>query len=84
MGLDIYLSSDKSNLLATIDSLNSIEKPLIEFEKKTGVVIDEYGKTNLYFDHIKLLNELINQQNEWKIVFQKAIDRNSGLIIEGD
>ncbi len=84
MGMDIYFSTDKNNLVATIDSLSSIEKPLVEFKKKTGVVIDEYGKTNLYFDHIKLLNELINQQNEWKTVFQNAIDKKSGLIIEGD
>jgi len=84
MGMDIYLSTDKNNLIGTINSLSSIKKQLVEFEKKTGVIIDEYGKTNLYFDHIKLLNELINQSNEWKIVFQKAIENNCGLIIEGD
>ena len=84
MGMDIYLSTDKGNLIGTIDSLNSIQKELFEFEKKTGILINEYGRTNLYFDHIKLLNELINKSNEWKIVFQKAIENNCGLIIEGD
>lgn len=42
MGMDIYFSSEKSKLISTIDSLKSIEKELIEFEKKTGVSIDEY------------------------------------------
>ncbi|MCP4054621.1 MAG: hypothetical protein GY739_16485 [Mesoflavibacter sp.] len=84
MGMDIYLSTDKNNLIGSINSLISIQKQLLEFEKKTGVVIDEYGKTNLYLDHIKLLNEAIKQPNEWKVVFQKAIENNCGLIIEGD
>lgn len=34
MGIDIYLSTDKGNLIGTIDSLNSIQKELFEFEKK--------------------------------------------------
>jgi len=84
MGLDIYLSSDKSTLISTIDSITVIEKELDIFEQKTGITIDEYGKTNLYLDHIKLLNSLIKTSNEWKVIFSKAIDLNSGLIIEGD
>jgi hypothetical protein len=84
MGMDIYLSTDKSNLISTIDSITVIEKELNVFEQKTGITIDEYGKTNLYVDHIKLLNSLIKESNEWTMIFQKAIDLNSGLIIEGD
>lgn len=82
--MDIYLSTDKNTIIGTINSLSSIKKQILEFEKKTGVVIDEYGKTHLYFDHIKLLIELISESNEWTIVFQKAIENNSGLIIQGD
>jgi len=84
MGMDIYLSSDKSNLISTIDSITAIEKELNIFKQKTGITIDEYGKTNLYLDHIKLLSSLIKGSNEWTIIFSKAIDLNSGLIIEGD
>ena len=84
MGMDIYFSSDKTKLVLTIDSLKSIENELITFEKQTGIVIDEYGKTNLYLDHIKLLYKLIDKPNEWKTIFEKAIETNSGLVIEGD
>lgn len=71
-------------MVLTIDSLNSIQKELVEFEKKTGIIIDEYGQTNLYFDHIKILNQLIKEKNEWSTIFERAIDLNSGLVIEGD
>lgn len=84
MGLDIYLSVDRTNLISTIDSIKLIEEELKILREKTGVIIDEYGTTKLHLDHIKLLIEIIKTSNEWTIVFQKAIDSNSGLIIEGD
>ncbi len=84
MGMDIYFLSEKTKLISTIDSLEPIKKELIEFEKRTGVLIDEYGKTNLYLAHIKLLDKLIDKPNEWKVIFEKAINLNSGLLIEGD
>ena len=84
MGMDIYCSNEKSVLITTIENLSSIEKPLIQFKNRTGITIDEYGKTNLYFEHIKLLNKLISGQNEWNIIFKRAIEKKCGIIIEGD
>lgn len=84
MGLDIYFSNDKRRLISSIDSINDIQKELSIFQQKTGITIDEYGTTNLYINHIELLNDLIKKQNDWSKVFQKAIDINVGLTIEGD
>ena len=84
MGLDIYLALNKNEIIATIDSLQSIEIALEEFSKKTGITIDPYGTTHLYADHIQLIFSLIPKPNQWTIVFQKALDANTGLIIEGD
>ena len=56
----------------------------LSVENKIGITIDEYGKTNLYFEHIKLLNNLIYGQNEWNIIFKRAIEKKCGIIIEGD
>lgn len=84
MALDIYLSSNKNQSIASIESTSSIQRELVILEQQTGVIIDEYGTTNLYLDHIKLMNNLLDDKNEWSMVFNEAIDSNSGLIILGD
>lgn len=82
--MEIYLTINKNVIIAEIETTQSIEKELKVLESKSGVTIDEYGRTILYFDHIKLLNDLIRVENEWKIVFEKAITKKSNMIIEGD
>jgi len=82
--MDIYNLNYKKEHLGSLDSLCSIEKELIIFKNKTGVVIDEYGTTRLYLDHVKILVSLINADNEWKKIFTKAIEEGHGLLVEGD
>jgi len=85
MSMEFYDLVDKSNFLGKIDSINIIEKELILFESKTGILIDEYGTTRLYLDNIKLLYKLIeNKPNEISKILKTAIDSQIGILIEGD
>lgn len=76
MGMDIYNSNDENYLITTNENINSIKKQLLKFKNRTRFTIDEYGKTNLYFEHIVLLNTLISEQNEWNIILKKVIKKN--------
>ena len=55
------------------------------FKSSTGIIIDEYGTTRLYFDHVKLLLELISKEtSDFKGILKKAVELKIGLLIEGD
>ena len=82
--MDLYYINNKEELIATIDSLESINNILDVFKSKTGLTIDEYDDTKLHLDHIKLLDKLITDDNDWKRVFSKAIEKQTGILILGN
>ena len=84
MGLDIYNLSDKTILIASLESIDSISIGLKELEMKTGQTIDEYGTTRIYLEQLVLLDKFTDEKSEWKPIFKIAIDSGHGLLIEGD
>jgi len=84
MGLDIYNLSNQSIFLTSVDSTESISDGLDELKRKTGLTIDSYGQSRIYLDQIKLLNEKTDEKSEWKPIFESAINKGHGLLIEGD
>ncbi|RFS21182.1 hypothetical protein DVR12_17770 [Chitinophaga silvatica] len=67
MAIDIYKRKDTRNLRFQItDQLyNSIEDTIIaQFQKKTGVYIDNYGTTILTFQHARILKELLEVESK--------------------
>lgn len=103
MAIDFYLLDDRShnNLIYQLEEndLLLIEDALISFKKLTGVIIDAYGRTTIYPDHVKLLLKLLEELEfddkrnkegcNSKIVslkeFLKMLVKNGeGLLIIGD
>lgn len=82
--MDVYLWNDKREFLRTIDSLKLLEEALAKLKEKTGISFDEYSDVKLYIEHIKILNQHLRFKGEWKEIFEKAINNNTGLIIIGD
>jgi len=99
MGIDIYLKKEKQNSLFLItDALyDALDKNIIDdFEKITGVFIDNYGKAKLSFQHsqdlFKLIttdveNKKINFSNELKLFIEfleKIVKEQIDLELIGD
>jgi hypothetical protein len=103
MAIDFYLLDDKShrNLIFQLEEndLSIIEDALIKLQKLTGVVIDAYGKTTMYPDHVKLWLKLLeeleldnkrNKDGHYSRImslkeFLRMVSKNGeGLLIIGD
>jgi hypothetical protein len=64
MSIDIYRRNDSRNRLFEIsEGLYKIlsQSVLNEFERKTGVFIDEYGKSRLTYQHSAILLFLLKE-----------------------
>jgi len=104
MGLDFFQkdSNGKDLLLLSVpdSALSLLEIPINGLHKKTGIYIDPFGTTVLYFDHTKLLISLISDYEstlnfrekkkfeeltkELKSVLKTAVDTRTSLFVEGD
>jgi len=99
MGIDIYLKKEKQNSLFLItDALyDALDKNIIDdFEKITGVFIDNYGKAKFSFQHSQVLfklitteveNKKINFSNELKLFIEfleKIVKEQIDLELIGD
>jgi hypothetical protein len=82
--MDVYLWNEKRLFLARIDSLDGLENALIILKEKTGVIIDEYGDSKIYLEHVQILDEYIDSNSAWKEVLQSALENQCGLIVIGD
>ncbi|WP_196890106.1 hypothetical protein [Aureivirga sp. CE67] len=82
--MEVYNLSNRNELIAVIEELDSIRVPLEKLKEKSGIEIDEYGTSRLYLDHIKFIISCGVQSNQWKEIFEIAIKEKCGLLIIGD
>ena len=70
-----YKRGDRQPIFTITDELFDIlSGPLEEFEKKTGVYIDNYGNSRLYYQHSMLLLQLItNDINNKKQLPERSV-----------
>jgi hypothetical protein len=88
MALEVYNLTNPKEYLGSIEDFTLIETELNLFKRKTGIMIDQYGTTRLYFDHVKLLVELIKTNkkeiNNIKSILKLAVENEHSLLFEGD
>lgn len=95
MAIDFYdlLAPDKKLFEISQDDFNEIEFVFLHLREKTGVVIDPYGRSRIYRNHVELvisfMTEAINgsNSNKRKILFEtiaKFETANQGFLTEGD
>jgi hypothetical protein len=92
MALDFYKIHDRryQNKLFQLDEkeLDDIRQVLEKFQKLTGVYLDPYGTTRIYFDQVRLLNTMLetylNDIKDYKENKRISIILDKLKIIEGD
>lgn len=84
MGIEIYYDKQRKEYIKTIQSTKSIASAIDYLEKQTGLTIDEYADTVLSKDHMVLILSKIDKNNEWRSLFEAAVEKGLNLYLYGD
>ncbi|MCO6536782.1 MAG: hypothetical protein J6569_05130 [Gilliamella sp.] len=87
-----YLSDQKDSkpsLVLSDKKVQLLEQAFIDLKRKTGIMIDVYGRNRIYPDHQKILINLLQKHNDSEIqklimLLKQAVSEDEVIIADGD